>query len=303
MDGEQHHGKLRRRGFTLVQLAAVLVLLGVIAALGVVLVELSKARDLSRQSNCSANLRGIHQGFVLSAMTSDERYALPSRFDQANNTVGGEHKSKDTTAAIFSLLIYGTFFGPEICVSPAEKNPNIRVMTNFQNETPTGTINPKLALWDPAFSADFTAAGGGNLSYSHMLPSGPRLTSWSNTFNEKEAFIGNRGPLISAVTKGVSPNVTPAFDAASNTLRIHGPRASWEGNIAYNDNHVAFEESLYGPTGKAALTYKALDKAVWYDLFHYDEPDDLLKGGGMNNFLGIFTQAGPTPSAFKSIWD
>ncbi|XVJ59206.1 MAG: hypothetical protein HEQ23_07315 [Tepidisphaera sp.] len=278
----------------------VLVMFGLVAVFVTILMQLSRARDLSRQINCSANVRGIHQGFVLSASNGEERYILPSIIDKAGNTIRGDAAAKNTTSAIVSALLYGTYINPEMCVSPAEKSPNIRVMENFEYDAPTGTVNPKLALWDPAFQADFTAKGGGNFSYAHMMPAGERRKLWTNTFNDREAVIGNRGPLISSVSKGASPNVTPTFNTSSYTLRIHGPRASWEGNIAYNDNHVSYEETMHGYFSKDAISYEAADKTIWHDLFHFDEPDD---PSGLNNFLGIYTQAGPTPAAFKTIWD
>jgi hypothetical protein len=289
----------------------VLVVLGLVVV--VLLPMLGKRRPNTRYLKDSAHVRGIHQGMALFAMNNKDQYPLPSILDKANNTValaeGVDPTTKDTTAAIISTLIYGTFFGPEICISPAEANGNIVLDNDYQYAEPKGAVNPKLALWDPAFRADFTAAesgagvqvgvwvgGGSNLSYAHMLPSGARLAQWTNTFNAMEAVLGNRGPKITGTTKGTRSEVTPAFDTNSNTLLIHGSRTAWEGNIAYNDNHVSFESRLSPETS----TYTDPAGGIWYDLLHYDELDDAT---GTNNFLGVFTQAGPMPAAFKSIWD
>ncbi|MEK6703885.1 MAG: hypothetical protein AABZ53_16620, partial [Planctomycetota bacterium] len=174
------------------------------------------------------------------------------------------------------------------------------VMDNdyYYAEPPTA-VNPKLALWDPAFSADFTAATPGNFSYAHMLPSGPRIAIWSNTFEATQAVLGNRGPLISGVAKLPSGKIAPQYNRSSNTRLIHGSRTEWEGKIAYNDNHVNYESSLWGDDSKIYM-YKDTSGALWPDLLHYDEPDDQL---GTNNFLGIFTTSGKTPGEFRSIWD
>lgn len=293
------------RGFSLVELLVIVVVLVLLAL--VVLPMLGRRTRHPPGIKDSANIRGIHQGMVLFAQANKDQYPLPSILDKANNTValaeGVDPTTKDTTAAIISTLIYGTFFGPEICISPAEANGNIVMDDDYQYSEPKGAANPKLGLWDPAFRADFTAVesgvrvgGGSNLSYAHMLPSEARLAQWTTTFNAMEALLGNRGPKITGATKGTRSEVTPAFDTNSNTLLIHGSRTAWEGNIAYNDNHVSYESRLSPET----TTYADPAGGIWYDLLHYDEPDEAT---GTNNFLGVFTQAGPTPAAFKSIWD
>jgi prepilin-type N-terminal cleavage/methylation domain-containing protein len=299
------------RGFSFVELLVVIVIVGILTVV-MLAVFGSRGHRGPRTPKCAYNVRGIHQGMILFSQANKDQYPLPSALDKANSTIapaeGADPATKDTTAAIISTLIYGTFFGPEICISPAESNGAIALDPDYQYAEPRGTVDPKLALWDPNFSADFTGnagveAGGkgngkgeSNFSYAHMLPSGPRAAIWSNTFDATQAVIGNRGPLITGVTKGSRRAVTPAFDTGSNTLLIHGSRTAWEGNIAYNDNHVSFESTMW----TESVTYKEAAGAEWLDLLHYDEPDD---ASGLNNFLGIYTQAGPTPAAFKTIWE
>ena len=102
-------------------------------------------------------------------------------------------------------------------------------------------------------SANQTATDPGGFSYAHMPPVGNRRVKWGNTFAATEAIIGNRGPqytgpggatgtwtLIPAVTTVDNTYRTPV-GVGSNTLLIHGGRTTWEGNIAYNDNHVSYE--------------------------------------------------------------
>lgn len=283
------------RGFTLVELAVLVVV--AVLLMAILLPVFGPGRCCgSRQFKDSANIRGIHQGMVLFAQNNNERYPLPSVLDKSNNTLalpeGVDPTTKDTTSNIFSLLIYGTFFGPEICVSPAESNGAITMFSGYQFAEPTGTPNPKQALWDPAFNADFTAAKGGHFSYAHSMPGGPRLDVWKNTFQAGEAVVGNRGPLIS----GIDAKHAAAFDARSNTLLIHGSRTAWEGNIAYNDNHVAFESTL----APESCPYTNDQGKTWFDHLFFNEADDPT---GLNNFLGNYNAAGPTPGAFKTIWD
>jgi hypothetical protein len=286
----------RARALTLVEVLVVGVILITIAA---VFLMLGQRSPNTGGVMDAANLRGIHQGMVLFSQNYNDQYPLPSVLDKDNHTVslapGTDPTTKDTTAAIISTLIYGNFFGPEICISRAESNGTIVLNNDYAYAEPRAAANPKLALWDPAFAADFTK-GESNLSYAHMLPSGPRLAKWSNTFNATEAVLGNRGPRIAGITSRTSSSVTPAYDTASNTLLIHGGRSTWEGNIVYNDNHVSFESLLAPET----TTYADASGATWPDLLHFDEPDD---PAASNNFLGVFTAAGPKSADFTSIWD
>ncbi|XVJ59205.1 MAG: prepilin-type N-terminal cleavage/methylation domain-containing protein [Tepidisphaera sp.] len=296
------------RGLSLVELLVVIVIVGILSVV-MLAVFGSRGHRGPRTPKCAYNVRGIHQGMILFSQANRDQYPLPSVLDKANSTValaeGADPTSKDTTAAIISTLIYGTFFGPETCISPAESNGAIVIDHDYQFAQPRGAVDPRLALWDPAFSADFTGSAGvesggkgeSNFSYAHMMPSGARADKWTHTnFDAAQAVLGNRGPLITGVTKGIRRAVTPAFDTGSNTLLIHGSRTAWEGNIAYNDNHVSFESTMW----TESVTYKDAAGAEWLDVLHFDEPDD---ASGLNNFLGIYAQAGPTPAAFKTIWD
>ncbi len=249
-----------------------------------------------RQIKDSTQVRGLHQGLIMFAQNNQDRFPLPSLIDPDNHTIDASAESKDTTANIFSILIWNGFFGPELCVSSAETNAAIKQMGNYAFTAPPTATNPVKALWDPAFSADFTT-GTSNFSYGHTLPSGPRLDQWKNTFSATEAIVGNRGPQIASSQKGRAPNVTHTMtNPASNTLLIHGARTSWEGNIAYNDNHVTFETSMTPDT----LTYLDASKVKWSDCLFFDEPED---ADSRNAYLGIFTRSGAAPADFKSIWD
>jgi hypothetical protein len=87
-----------------------------------------------------------------------------------------------------------------------------------------------------------------------------------------------------------------ATPAKSNTFLIHGAKETWEGNIAYNDNHVQYETAL----APAGATYKDAADAKQADCLFFDETDDASK---INNFMGIFTKAGATKAEYGAIWD
>jgi type II secretory pathway pseudopilin PulG len=292
----------RGRGFTIIELGAVVI---VVAILVVFLLPLMAPRHHgSRQIKDSMQVRGIHQGMVLWAQNNKDVYPLPSLLDSNNDTVAAEGEAKDTTANIMSVMIYNGFFSPELCVSPAEANGNIKVMDGYGGSpaysysNPKAAVNPGKALWDPAFSTDFTGGKTGYFSYGHMLPAGTRREKdWTNNFDAARAAIGNRGPEMAGVGTKEDPHAKlRVVNPNTNTFLIHGGRTTWEGNIAYNDNHINFETRL----DPESTPYKDAKGKAWFDCLFFDEADD---PSGRNNFLGNFVKAGSSVEEFKSIWD
>ena len=287
-----------RRGFT--ALEAVVVIFAVLLLLGILSVVIDGG-VLGRRRGCghpqlrdSTQLRGIHQAMVVWAQNNKDRYPLPSVIDANNDTVAEPGTAKDTTNNILSMLVWNGSVGTEMLISPQEASGKIALYDTYEFENPSGAVNPAKALWDPKLRADFTGKEPGHVSYGHLLPSGARLDQWNNSFNAETAIVGNRGPRVTAVTYDGKGVAKPVVDEQSVTMLIHGSRVRWEGNVAYNDNHVEFLNSV--KAGK----YKTAAGAEREDVLFWDEPDD---AAGTNAFLGIYTGAGDSPSAFKTIWD
>lgn len=352
-----------RRGFTLVEVAAVVALLGAGAASMAVMSaaagsgaqptfdkpkgkpggsggdaqpepkpapatpmgSLVRARASARQLKCSTQIRGITQSMIIWASNNQGSYPLPSAIDTADATVAEKGRAKDTSANIMSVLIWNGSISPELCICPAEVNKQIRAYEKYEYTMPKKAVKPNDALWDPAFSVDFTKGAGG-LSYAHLQPSGDRvekpdpkdtkrttttltgrLATWSDTYSSTEAILGDRSPEIESVTvegdgaKGSQYTVKTKIDN-SNTLKIHGAAGSWEGNVAYNDGHVMFETTLRPNPSKDVqwARYTTKDGTKRLDTHWYDESDD---ADATNLFLGIFTTAGKDPKDFRGIWD
>jgi len=178
-------------------------------------------------------------------LTKRQRDAVLKRLP----AVGAESK-KDLTRHIFSLLISNGLTS-EIFHNPAEASAFIKTYEDYQYDAPSGAVDPARALWDPKFTAtplDASIGGGvtgvGHVSYAHTPPFGKRKAMWSNSFVATEAVIGDRGPCFTFSGAGTAAtwNLLPGsdFGEKSVTLLIHGSRTRWEGNIAYNDNHVDF---------------------------------------------------------------
>ncbi len=294
------NARIRARGLTLVEVlvaacaVSLLVMFVVVANVGA-RVHTCGGRNIK----CGTQVRGIHQALVLFANGNQDRYPLPSVYDKDNRTINtgnADATSKDTTASIISILIYNGFFSTELCVSPAEQNGNIVQMPNYAQSAPSTAADPKQALWDPAFNADFTGKAPGNLSYANALFGGNRAAAWSNTFDATQAVIGNRGPRVASVLYDTSwePTITLA-NPASTTLLIHGGRKTWEGNIAYNDNHVNFEFSMAPESSPHQMGKRTLPDCLFFD----EAEDDVHT----NNFLNIITGNGPAEGDLKTIWD
>lgn len=276
-----------RRAFTLIQTLVVVAVAGI--GLALLAVSSTRTRCGNRQLKDSMQIRGIHQGMTIWVAGNSDTYPRPSSIDVNNATVPQTGAAKDTTANIDSILIHNGFVPPDMFVSPAEANPSITVYDDYQYTAPRAAADPSKALWDPAFSADFTNGGTGHTSYAHLLPAAPR--EWAATYDADQAVVGNRGPRITAINNGSPALAIPN----STTLLIHGTARNWEGNIAYNDNRIEFETALAG-----APTYTDAAGTKRPDFFHFDEPDDPAR---TNNYLGIFTTAGETPESFTAIWD
>ncbi|MEK6703146.1 MAG: type II secretion system protein [Planctomycetota bacterium] len=331
-----------RRGFTFLEL---LIAVAVIAGLvGIMLPALGKSRAMARQIKDSAQIRGCGQGLVLFAQNNQDVYPLPSLIDKGDLTIrlaaGEDAGLKDQTKNIFSILVFGAFFGPEICVSTAESNGDIVTDLNYEYSEPKAAMgrDKKLAIWDPAFkgppSAGYqgcNAKDPGNVSYAHSMPFGGRKKSWSSTFVATEVILGNRGAwyelqggasgtwkLSGEVPKDAMHYPQGARPATvSNTLLIHGGRTTWEGNIAYNDNHVNFETRPDPET--SPFTFASLDPAhrTMFDNLFANENDkarspdaDSLAGGdgpdkNVNNYLRMYAggkAAGGTMVDLKGAW-
>lgn len=279
-------------GLSILEMIAVVVC--IVVCIAILLPVLARPTVNSWQMKDAVHVRGIQHSMAIWASQNKGLFPLPSLIDVENNTVADLGAGKDTTANILSILIYTGGIAAENAVSFAETNhDHIAIDADYMYDAPSTAIDRSKALWDPAFSADFTNGSIGNTSYAHILPGGGREALWKDTFVSTEPVIANRGPEVRSVNAAGAPTFVLA---ASNTLLIHGSRSSWEGNVAYNDGHVVLETR----TNPTTISYKAAAGKVLPDNLFFDESDDAT---GHNVWMSIWTKAGGAKSDFKPIWD
>lgn len=291
--------RTRARGFTLVELACVILVAGGAA------ITLSagqpgespftKARAEARKLRDQTCVRGIMTAFEVFSGNNGGNYPLASLLDKDNQTVKEAGAAKNTTANILSLLISQGFVPAEMYVSAAEVNRSIRPDDRYEFSMPKAAVDPVQALWDPAFSADFTNGKTGNVSFAMLIPTTSRQDHWKSS-QARTPFFANRGPDVKEI-RDDNGTLTPVLEpAVSNTFKIHGGPDSWEGNLGFNDQSVTFISSMLESDAK----YKDAAGKERADALFYDEPNDPAH---TNYFLGIFTVAGEKESEFTSIWD
>jgi prepilin-type N-terminal cleavage/methylation domain-containing protein len=243
----------RRPAFTLIELLVVIAIISLL--ISILLPSLGKAREAARQIKDASNIRSIMQGMVIWAGNNDDNYPLPSRVDKGSQTVQIPATVptlvKDNTGNIFSLMIYNRFIPPEMCICPAEVNMRIVKDLGYEYSYPSLAANPQAALWDPGFCGYPGETGSGvgigrrngavegNVSYAHCPPFGDRSQQWKSTLDSRTAVLCNRGPSYDG-TPGAWMLRPGIQGVNSNRLRIFGGPRTWEGNVGYNDTHVAF---------------------------------------------------------------
>jgi prepilin-type processing-associated H-X9-DG protein len=286
------------RGLTVVEVIAVVAVVLILVAMSLFLNGRPR-HNYGRQLKDQTHVRGIVQAMQVWAQNNGDRYPMPSLVDKDNATVADLGAAKDTTANVFSILIYDGCIPTEMCVSPAESNGKIEVCTKYAFEKPPTAVNPEKALWDPVFNADFTGDKPSHLSYANMQPFGAREKRWGSTMAAADAQVGNRGPEIREIQRRRNSFTTIPVLKESNTYLIHGGRKTWEGNIGYADGHTNFETSMIGDDPKVRPHYEGKSGRT-PDCLFFDEPDDVKRD---NVFMSIFTKAGAEAKDWKAIWD
>lgn len=251
------------KGFTLIELLVVMAIISLL--LGILLPALNNARAKARETKDGTQIKQVHQAWLTKSLDSPQgRFPLPGEMNRIGTMVGRgtEDEAKNDHASLYSMCIAQNLFSPQLLISPSESSGTVSVCSNYDFTRYNPTVD---TFWDgdvtnpggaaPSQNLNFTTdlESKANASYA-CIPLEPKAATarrsnrrdnhWKNSSDSRFAIFGNRG-----VSGGIDNG--PAY-AASKTLEIHGGRNSWEGNICFNDNHIAFERTFY-PQGMACV--------------------------------------------------
>ena len=258
-----------RKGFTIVELTVVVTVVALGAAQTVQ--EMAVARARARIVKDGAQAKTMHQAWVVKAVDFPNDFpANPLPTPGLVNRCGGipgrgaEDLTKNDHASLHSLSIAQNLYGSPTCVSPAEVSDKVMICVDY-DFTQYDPASDK--YWDgdrkgegvfgPDSPGHFKADLGRrcNLSYGTMPLLNPaeesvdilkktrRTTAWKAGGSKDMAVLGNRG--VRDGIDGSIPGSDTGVFKGSKTLRIHGSKDTWEGNLVFADNHVDFVNSLY----------------------------------------------------------
>ena len=280
--------KRGKHGFTLVELLVVMAIIALL--IGLLLPALAKARAQAQLTKDQAQVKEIHQSWIVFSRDLDGNLPTPGLIDRLpdpNITEnqgevpgrGPEDFTMNTTPNLFSVCIMRHYFTPQMCFSPTE--PSGRVIYKddykFTYYDPLGA-NPDCqgsdlspdCYWDPTFKAELLVQS--NTSYAHMPIAGERKKRhWRDTMDSRFAMIGTRGVEDGSLDENIYYR--------SVTLEFHGGSKEWVGNVAFNDNHTERLDTFF-PEG---LNYRIAGVST---------PDNIFKDGTGDGEGGPGTDGG-----------
>ena len=224
----------RSRAFTLIELLVVIAIIALL--ISILLPSLSRARELSKRTVCSANLRGIGQSFYLYAQ--DDPGVFPA-IAMTTGLPGGVSTVADGLMKIFDSVDRTTEPSTTGVPSPTV---DMWAVVRTNNSTPKQFICPSTVdTQDRAqdTTAYFDFEGAGNLSYAYQYQHDPNRQIIGTSSEPTFPVMADGNPYL----KGrVLPDITS--DRNSGFRGNSANHTNREGqNVLFQDDHVTFEKS------------------------------------------------------------
>ena len=215
-----------RKGFTLIELLVVISIIALLIA--ILLPALGAARRTARRMQNSTQVRGIHQALVTHSNSNKAYFAglnSSGKILASNDANTGSSGGGNAIAARYWILLTNNFFTPEYALSPSETSSK----KEAYNEG-TATVANKVEFTTTKINYSYAMLQFTPNGTSIADTSAPRGAEWKQTLNSQAIAVSDR-------------NV--GSDITTNLQSIHTEKgaAEWKGSIAWNDNHVGFENS------------------------------------------------------------
>jgi prepilin-type N-terminal cleavage/methylation domain-containing protein/prepilin-type processing-associated H-X9-DG protein len=257
-----------RRGFTLMELLVVIAILMLL--IGLLLPALARGRRNSQSTKDGTQQKEIHRTLLTWANNHDGLLPIPGQVNRLPVGAaelpgqGPEDFTRNTSQNLYSALIAQDYLETDVLVGPTEVNPIVVEDLDYDRSVYSPADD---SYWDPGFSMDIAGVAGQdecNASFAHEAICGRRKgRRWRDTQDTTYPILGTRG-----VEGGLPPD-NEDYDK-SPTLRLHGQKKVWVGNIVFADNHVERLANFYPVQTK----YEPSDGSAQRDnIFDYEFPD------------------------------
>ncbi|MEX0652637.1 MAG: prepilin-type N-terminal cleavage/methylation domain-containing protein [Phycisphaeraceae bacterium] len=212
-----------KHGFTLIELLVVISIIALLIA--ILLPALGMARQAANKMNNQTRLRGIHQGIVMHGSENNGRFVglhpngkVITDDDDGWGWMGSYGVDP---ANRYRILMRGKYFSPEYLVSPVDQDKEV-----WDESSDLTLDNYSFAL------LNIGVHGVGDWWDPRPLPRGE--AEWKDTLNGEAPMISDRAVIDTRDGNYQGSPWVP--DAEDND--------DWEGGVAWNDNHVTFENNV-----------------------------------------------------------
>ena len=232
----------KKRGFTLIELLVVIAIIALL--ISILLPSLSRARELSKRTVCSANLRGLGQAAYIYAQDGD---AFPVISKGPTNTNGSVIYFAQTNRAPATGVSTTGTPSPTVDMWSLCRANNT---TPKQFNCPSTTDIPDPAQDTTAYYDFLTDI---HLSYGYQYQADPNRPTLGSSSDPTFPLMGDANPYLKGKVTLALADRTSQFRGNSNN---HTNREGQ--NVLFVDSHVSFEKGPdVGLSGKFDATIKS----------------------------------------------